>query len=724
MYLGLPLFPGVSQHNQLSRIVEMFGNPPDFLIECKNGNKYFAPVAVGDIAVPPSGGKPTFQSAPNLTKYRLKTPEEYAAETKTEVPVLKKYLKYNVLDEVILKCFPSHKLRLTPEQKSIEINRRKCFIDFLYGLFRLNPFDRWSAKQAMEHPFIKNTPFLEPFVPPQDLKLQERKLMFMVQLQQRGSSSSSTAASNAMTNATRNGDGLVIRVKDDACKVLQGQRAPTNFGSNMVAAQSAFAPLQLSQRNLSDPIVDSSGLFSGVAKNSQPLQSKSAISSNGNFHLPASPISPPKNLFDSDERPILKRGAPVHLNPVALLNNSADTSIADDSSKETVLLEIIPKHDSIGIEDATSLRVASVAVSAGITDSKAPKPTGNIGRHKPRHSFTTRVEQHMLKPQEVFNTGITVVNPHHISMNGNNIGALGGGTQFSQSLHIPVDPGQIIHDNRKQAFQQQLPQSTLHHGASSWNPFSSASIHHNHGIHGLFSSSGTQHTASSHHSQQHSIWHSNMTANSNRNHPSGPVSADAIFMNSAHNSNLIATESLNPSHHQPYPPQPAPEFYVGSIGGHFSGSLGGSLGVFATGSMQEGGHAMTDFGMALLRPDMDEQRRLLSQQSVNSSSGYWPGHVSSYMPFNNDQSIQSFVSPLGHVNAYGGNSTGANTAVSFDSTMFQMHQQHIQQQSQQQQIIGRQGSVNYPPFQIRRDALSNLSPRASKKNGKIMEIRC
>lgn len=44
MYLGLPLFPGVLQHNQLSRIVEMLGNPPDFLIECKNGLKYFSPV--------------------------------------------------------------------------------------------------------------------------------------------------------------------------------------------------------------------------------------------------------------------------------------------------------------------------------------------------------------------------------------------------------------------------------------------------------------------------------------------------------------------------------------------------------------------------------------------------------------------------------------------------------------------------------------------------------
>lgn len=33
MFLGLPIFPGVSEHNQLARIVEMLGPPPDFMVE-------------------------------------------------------------------------------------------------------------------------------------------------------------------------------------------------------------------------------------------------------------------------------------------------------------------------------------------------------------------------------------------------------------------------------------------------------------------------------------------------------------------------------------------------------------------------------------------------------------------------------------------------------------------------------------------------------------------
>ena len=47
MYLGLPLFPGVSQHNQLTRIVEMFGLPPEYLLAGKHGTKYFTTLNSG-----------------------------------------------------------------------------------------------------------------------------------------------------------------------------------------------------------------------------------------------------------------------------------------------------------------------------------------------------------------------------------------------------------------------------------------------------------------------------------------------------------------------------------------------------------------------------------------------------------------------------------------------------------------------------------------------------
>ena len=42
MFLGLPLFPGVSEHNQLSRVIEMLGHPPPLMLDiAKHTKKYF-----------------------------------------------------------------------------------------------------------------------------------------------------------------------------------------------------------------------------------------------------------------------------------------------------------------------------------------------------------------------------------------------------------------------------------------------------------------------------------------------------------------------------------------------------------------------------------------------------------------------------------------------------------------------------------------------------------
>jgi hypothetical protein len=752
MYLGLPLFPGVSQHNQLSRIVEMFGNPPDFMIECKNGSKYFTPIPIADNTQTQtiSGTKMPFIGAPSSTKYRIKTPEEYAAETKTEVPILKKYLKYHVLDEVILKCFPAHKLRLTPEQKNIEINRRKCFVDFLYGLFRLNPFERWSAKQAMEHPFIKNTAFTAPFVPPPDPKLQDRKLAFMIQLQQRAVASTA-ASSTSNAGASLN---IPINVDPNNDANIQGQRIPTNFGSSLSISQSTATKSQYNQERVSalppesvDSVLPILSVDS-VGSNKPPMQSSES-----------SPLSPLKSLFDSDDRPTLKRGAPVHLKSA-----SSSTTAPSENTSSNETASSTPQH----ADDMINQQLPpAVVAAAGMMDSKAPRPTGNIGRgHKPRHSFTTRVEQQMLKPQEMvpnqtststsagFFQGMQVANqqsPASISAQHNSHGASatsssGMGSalthQFmSQSLQVTSDLGQYIHDNRKQAYLQQSqhhqlfaqssnhnnsPQHHQHHVASSWNPFQSSmsSINQKSGITALYSSAGSvggngayQQTASPHHqTPSTSSWHpSHMIPNQQT---TNQVAASAPYFNAA--TNAIPSMSYNPHQQQHFlPPPPGPEFYVGSIGGHLSSNYGGSLGVFAAGSMQEGGHAMTDFGMALLRPDMDEQRRLLSQQSVNSSSGYWPGHISSYMPFNNDQSSHGYQNP----SQFGYN--GPPMAMSYDSTTFFQHQQQMQQQQQQQQqaqqnMMSRQSSsMNYPPLQIRKDALASLSPRTSRKTGRF-----
>ena len=47
LFLGLPIFPGVSDHNQICRIVEMTGSLPEFMLENgKDTLKFFKRVRV------------------------------------------------------------------------------------------------------------------------------------------------------------------------------------------------------------------------------------------------------------------------------------------------------------------------------------------------------------------------------------------------------------------------------------------------------------------------------------------------------------------------------------------------------------------------------------------------------------------------------------------------------------------------------------------------------
>ena len=286
MFLGLPLFPGVSQHNQLTRIIEMFGNPPDALIEGKNGGKYFTkipPAAMhGQSAIAQAlihaqtpSTRSTLMTPQDFSqppKYRLKTAEEYASETNTEIPVLRKYLRYSKLEDVIMKCPLPNKSRLTTEQKKEEMVRRLCFLNFLQGLFRMNPFERWTAKQAINHPFITNSPFLGDFVPPVDGKINERKLAYLVLLQQKDRIRSSNPSMHAgigrgqagyggqlskLTNADISGNGHhdflplhrrqsepVVKGNDGNAALMRVQHPSTQNTTSINAAPSSSANSQ------------------------------------------------------------------------------------------------------------------------------------------------------------------------------------------------------------------------------------------------------------------------------------------------------------------------------------------------------------------------------------------------------------------------------------------------------------------------------------------------
>jgi len=142
-YLGLPIFPGSSEYDQLRRIIEILGMPEYEVID--NGrfkNKFF--------------------KRENDT-FVFKTPEEFEQENKTKLPPHKKYFILKKLEDLEMYYNKSKQREKQPNEKP----RFEIFLHFLKGSLHINPHKRWTAAQAKLHPFLTNSPF-EPDWEPMD----------------------------------------------------------------------------------------------------------------------------------------------------------------------------------------------------------------------------------------------------------------------------------------------------------------------------------------------------------------------------------------------------------------------------------------------------------------------------------------------------------------------------------------------------------------------------
>ncbi|KAK8048337.1 dual specificity protein kinase YAK1 [Apiospora phragmitis] len=154
LFLGLPLFPGSSEYNQVSRIVEMLGNPPNWMIEVgKQAGDFFE----------------KRQDEFGRKTYSLKPMEQFSRERGTKEQPSKKYFQASTLPEII-KSYPMPRKNMKQSEIDREMNNRIAFIDFVRGLLTINPLERWSPQQAKLHPFITQQKFTGPFVPPMNLK--------------------------------------------------------------------------------------------------------------------------------------------------------------------------------------------------------------------------------------------------------------------------------------------------------------------------------------------------------------------------------------------------------------------------------------------------------------------------------------------------------------------------------------------------------------------------
>ncbi|KFH66344.1 CMGC/DYRK/YAK protein kinase [Podila verticillata NRRL 6337] len=160
LFLGLPLFPGSSEYNQLSRIVEMLGMLPTYMLEIgKTAHEFFEQVRQEPI------GHSFSTTTAGPKKYRLKSMETYSRQHNVVEQPSKRYFQATTLPDIV-NSYPMIKKGMTQKEVDKETMIRLSFINFLQGLLNLNPIERWSPHQAKLHPFITGEPFLGNFIPP------------------------------------------------------------------------------------------------------------------------------------------------------------------------------------------------------------------------------------------------------------------------------------------------------------------------------------------------------------------------------------------------------------------------------------------------------------------------------------------------------------------------------------------------------------------------------
>ena len=126
LFLGLPLFPGTSEYNQISRIVDMLGLPPAFMLQSGKQVGEFFEQYVDDFG---------------NTHYKLKSMEKYSQEHNTQEQPSKKYFSASTLPEIIKQYpIPSSKARSDSDLKKEHANRLS-FIHFVQGLLNMNPIE-------------------------------------------------------------------------------------------------------------------------------------------------------------------------------------------------------------------------------------------------------------------------------------------------------------------------------------------------------------------------------------------------------------------------------------------------------------------------------------------------------------------------------------------------------------------------------------------------------
>ncbi|ELP88467.1 protein kinase, putative, partial [Entamoeba invadens IP1] len=138
MVLGIPLFPGNSEYDQLYKIIDMLGQPSETVLERGTTTSNFFK---------------KIQNSSGRVKYILKQQFEYELDNDVQIEPDKRYFRYKTLDELIMRITMTLSDGVV-DQKCSLAETRQSLLHFLHGLLQIDPETRWTAKQALEHPFI------------------------------------------------------------------------------------------------------------------------------------------------------------------------------------------------------------------------------------------------------------------------------------------------------------------------------------------------------------------------------------------------------------------------------------------------------------------------------------------------------------------------------------------------------------------------------------------
>lgn len=206
LFLGLPILPGVHEHDQLGRILEMIGPVPCWmLVEGNKSNKFFNSTGVPSDRSSANGDNTKSQSR---LSWEFKTRQEYinvlteeekrskGGVAKLEQQQTNRYFKKKRLEDIVM----HHGVCNTRKERE----QLSLFVHFLKGVLDPDPWKRWTAHQASQHPFLTGStvyrikpsstgdstksevkPYDIHWVPPWDASISKRKLLVIQKVKEK-----------------------------------------------------------------------------------------------------------------------------------------------------------------------------------------------------------------------------------------------------------------------------------------------------------------------------------------------------------------------------------------------------------------------------------------------------------------------------------------------------------------------------------------------------------